>query len=564
MKIFSLMSIILPLFCGAPSLQASPTDDIFLQTRTDQTAMDWLLDKSSGMLTNLKLGPGIRGSNKMNREWFFTAEELKVTPGFVTLQAIFSKVFHSDMNNAQLRVRIPDLSYDIGSVVAKAKSLTSMDPFLNLYSEVSMGGGIKIGLTSGMQLDLMIPNPSTKELESYLTALVEPLSVLIPKELPPAIFEIGYQAVRGDTLQFNQTISNLDLLPRYIRAHQNELVIKVDRTQSMLTADQIVINPVTVKLGKLSRTLNFAEFRPIIQSKLNDIIAKVIPALGDGLKTSIGPRILESIDSYETRSDFQFENKNLFARYSMGKFSNPAVRQVAFSISGHSCTAELYAQYKLNCVSKGEAYEPAREVSDQDHALAKSEVSQRLENGDAMIALSISEEYINRLLKTTIDAKLWDQTLDDDNLYLGEKGAFMVFNHASREPELILDLYYYGDGSRLQKFLINENKPIHFPLRMGLHANFELRNGSPFLVFKTQEVKSTQDEIINGLEEYGIESHLVWGFKSKTSKLILNMAGEMAGKTALEMELPLLKGMDLEKTWFETSPYGRINLYIKP
>jgi hypothetical protein len=45
--------------------------------------------------------------------------------------------------------------------------------------------------------------------------------------------------------------------------------------------------------------------------------------------------------------------------------------------------------------------------------------------------------------------------------------------------------------------------------------------------------------------------------------MILKMAGELEGRNAIEMELPVFKGLGLENAWQEPSAFGRLNLYFK-
>jgi len=176
----------------------------------------------------------------------------------------------------------------------------------------------------------------------------------------------------------------------------------------------------------------------------------------------------------------------------------------------------------------------------------------------------LSEEYINRLLRTTIHAKLWEDALSTQQLSLGPKGAFVVLSSESQSLDLILDLLYTGDGKGLQNLFINQNRPIHFPLRIGITPAFELVDSSPLLLFKTGKINSDASEIINGIAEYGLSSKLIVGLKKTIANMILKMGDSLAGKTVFEVNLPALKGSGIENAQFEASAFGRLNLYLKP
>jgi hypothetical protein len=557
----SILAALTPFFCT--NSYAGTTDDLLLQTKTNPASLDWIIDRTQVILSNSAPGPTVSGTTTIDSDPVFTMHEMVDNPSFIKLQTTMSQIFHADLNDAVLRVRIPSISYEIGSIQISAKKLKVDDPILSLATSIAMRG-VDIGLVNGIQLDLMIPDPKTHELQSFLTAMVDPVSISVPSSLPPANFDLTFQALRDKDLHFDLTQYDLDSLPTYIHDHTAELVIKTTASDGPLTVDQIKINPVTIRLGNLSRTVQFDDFKPLVQAELGNIIGSVLFSVGNGLKTAIGPQVLNALSSFNVHSDFELSNDSLYAKYVTGDFTKPSSNQVAFSVKGASCTHDLYAQYQAACVEHNPPFEPVRIISDEDHASAKKEITQKIETGGAGLALSISEEYLNQLLKTTIDAKLWEDTLKSDDLTLGDKGAFVVFNQSTQNPDLILDLYYSGDGKGAESMFINKKKPLHFPLRMSIAPTLELRNGIPFLVLKTVKVNSDTSEIINGIPQYGMSSKLVWGLKTKIAKMVLQMAEKMQGQTALEMDLPILKGTGLESAWFEVSQYGRLNMYLKP
>ena len=98
---------------------------------------------------------------------------------------------------------------------------------------------------------------------------------------------------------------------------------------------------------------------------------------------------------------------------------------------------------------------------------------------------------------------------------------------------------------------------------MSTKLSFEVRNEMPVMVIAIEKLKSDALEIINGIRDYDLPSHLVPGLRRKVASMIIKMASEIEGRNAIEMELPVFKGLGLEKTWYETSAYGRLNLYFK-
>ena len=90
-----------------------------------------------------------------------------------------------------------------------------------------------------------------------------------------------------------------------------------------------------------------------------------------------------------------------------------------------------------------------------------------------------------------------------------------------------------------------------------------MRKDVPFLNISIRKVVSDAYEIMNGIPEFDLPSELIPGLRRKVASMILRMAAEIEGKNAVEMELPVFKGLGLENSWHEPSTFGRLNLYFK-
>jgi len=237
--------------------------------------------------------------------------------------------------------------------------------------------------------------------------------------------------------------------------------------------------------------------------------------------------------------------------------------QLSFGITGELCTQQQYQIFGLNCNRNNPAPKPIREIAVQDRINATNEISQSLSNGSSDLVLSISEEYLNRMLSTTIQAELWNEVLAENHVKLGPKGAFLVLNQATSTPELFIDLLYFGEGKGMEKIIINPRRPLRFPLRISTSLEFKNHNNIPHLMIRTQEVTSTLNEIINGIPEYELPSRLIPGLKKKIARMILAMTKEINGKTAVDLDLPVLKDIDLSKTKLQSSSFGRLNILYR-
>ncbi len=537
------------------------SEDLLIQTRLDQKSTSWLIDKIRLILKNSNLSDGMTDTTPLSEDTEIPLDDFSSKPEFKKIRETISNTFRVDSKGAFLRIRIPRIYYKVHTLHARPENVEVIDPSVRLKAIASIQG-VDIGLPDGVQLDFMIPNPKTGKADAYLTGFLKPASVEVPNTLEPAEFGVDLEATRDQQIRFKLIDSRLDSLPGYVEKHSGEIRIFGTASRQALSSDDLSINPVVVRLNTLSRSITFDEFKPLVQRHMGRIISLVINRIGSALKDSIGPAILDTVFSKTLPSSLSVSTEEIYTRYLSKVFSKPDPNQFSLSLTGELCTHDLFLKYKESCVNHMRMNPPIRAVSDVDRINAKEEVRDRISSGSADIALSVSEEYLNRLLQTTIDGKLWDEMLKEENLELGPKGAFVVLKNAGAAPELYLDVVYKG-GKGLQSIIINPKHPIRFPLRLSTKLVFELRNEMPFLVISIDRLKSDSSEIINGIRDYDLPSYLVPGLRRKIASMILKMASELEGRNAIEMELPVFKGIGLENTWHEPSAFGRLNLYFR-
>lgn len=553
-----------PLLLASVSL-ASPfpasSDDLILQTRLDGRSATRIIEKTRLILANSDQRDGLSGTVTLDDDTTFCMDELIRDPEFQQLKKALGRVFNLNIDEAFLRIRIRDLSYAIHKLEAEPRNLSVDDPVLRVSAAARIQG-VDIGLPKGIQIDFMVPDRRNGAPVALLNASLAPVAITIPDSLPPAGFSIDLEARRGE--QFNLALKgyNLDSLPGYVDRHLDSILTLDAATGRRFSEDGITVAPVTARLNRLTRTFTFDEFKPVLARNLNRIVASVLSAVGQSLKDHIGPRILKNVFNQNAPGSFSLSQKALFIRNSVSSYSEPAPDQLTFLIRGELCTRELFDLYGESCAGHAPVAPPVRTIPDEERTRAREEITTAVNENRADIALSISEEYLNRLLRTSIDAKLLDPMLAEHDLRLGPRGAFLVMNRAGADPELFLDLLHTPHQA-FQRLLLGRRKSLRFPLRLGTSLSFEERDRVPTLKIRIEKVLSDVPEILRGIPEYALDSRLIPLFRRKSARMILALSNRMAGKTVIELDLPVLKDTGLGQTRVETSAFGRIHLYFK-
>lgn len=535
--------------------------DLVIQTRVEPRSLSWVFEKTRLIMGNAQMADLLTGEAKLDVNPTFELEDMTRDADVIKLRDSLSKVFKRDFKKAVIRLRIPKVYYQIERLSLNPHNAQADDQKLTLDTAVGLHG-VTTRLTEGIYADVMLPN-AEGQLESFLTAKAAPVNLHVPQSLGGLPFEVQFETLNENQLKFKLKGYNTDLVPGFIRKNLSSLNIQNAITQKPVSSQDFQINPVVVRLNRLERTVHFEQLKPVLQKQMGWVTENILLALGDGLKHKLGERLLKTVFSNGTRSDLVVANSYIHTRYAVTRFDQPIKDQLAIGIQGDLCTAELYRLHQLECVKHVEPFEPPRTISDQDFQKGLETITSSLAQNRADLVVSLSEDYINRLLKTTIDAKLWDEKLEEDNLGLGPKGVFTVFNRVTQKPELFIDLYYYGERG-VEKIFINDRKPIRFPLRMSTSLSFPIRDGVPHMVIKTEKLISDAHEIINGIPEFELDSKLVRVFRRKIAKMVIEMAQKLEGQVAVDLDFPVMKDVGLEKTDYEVTPYGRLNWFFRP
>jgi hypothetical protein len=345
--------------------------------------------------------------------------------------------------------------------------------------------------------------------------------------------------------------------PRYVNEHQSKFIITAGSNQTPFGIEHIQVTPVVVRMNQHQREINLDTFKPIIQMKFNSLLALVLTELGKSLETKIGPNILNKIFSSKITTQIGIKNEKLHTKFTVAKFNQPIADQIRLNAMGQHCTEAAWTKYQEKCFQNEPVYKPVRTISDQDHLQAEDEVTRTLSDKRYDIAFSVSENYLNRLLKSTVDAKLWEKPLEENELELGDRGAFVVLNQATKHPELFMDV------------ISRDRIYLRFPLRISTEVAFQAAANpslhgktSPKLSIRIKEVLSTPDEIINGIPEYELPSRMIRFARRRIANIILRMATELENSTVLALEIPELTGVGLEQSTLQVSKHGRLNLFF--
>jgi hypothetical protein len=105
---------------------------------------------------------------------------------------------------------------------------------------------------------------------------------------------------------------------------------------------------------------------------------------------------------------------------------------------------------------------------------------------------------------------------------------------------------------------------IRFPLVMKASIKIENEGRTPIIIVKAEDVNLTDDLLLNGRPDLGMESNIKeLRMKKKVLATIKKEIAAAKGEILMDIKYPELRGMGLENTYFKSDGSGRMHAYLR-
>lgn len=234
---------------------------------------------------------------------------------------------------------------------------------------------------------------------------------------------------------------------------------------------------------------------------------------------------------------------------------------VLATMDGDFCTKPAYLTLKNECMDKRVTALRKSRITEELHDASLDSMRDFVEDGDANIVVSISEDYVNKILATTLDAGLWQKMLEGQGVVLGPNKPFIRLDEkGSKTGTLFLDMIY---TTKTMERLAVGSKEVRFPLLMKVSLKILEANKVPVFAIYVNEVDTTENTLINGRPELGVVGNLAkLRFKKKILAAIREETKALNNTEVLRLAYKPLEGLDLDKVNFVSDGYGRMNALL--
>lgn len=402
-------------------------------------------------------------------------------------------------------------------------------------------------------LSLEIPGKNAKQIPVVKIEILKPQLVVESKDFLSFFASIKI-VENADTYSFKIQESSFKDLAKFIEKNKDKIT---------LNFENIIIPELSVRVG--TKVVNFSpeKIKSLIRLREGQLKTLLFAQTAESLKKGGAETMLKVVEKYKIPKEYWINNAILSSQIKIGDIgSSLNLNNLELKLPGDFCTKDNFETNKKECVLNKITKSHISRINSFLHKSSVAEMKDVMGDGDANIVASISEDYVNKLLVTTYDAGLWDETLKESDVNLGPKKVFMRLDEKGNAGTLFMDMIY--KPNKVTRLAIGV-KEINFPLVLKVSLRIEKHDNLPVLIIRLHDADLSDETLINGRADVGLVSSIqhVKRLKKTVIRTIRKKLEPMKDKDIIDLRYPELKGLGLEKVEFVSDGNGRMNALMK-
>ncbi len=518
--------------------------DLVLVTKLDKDWSSFLVSKIRRLLRNFNILDPFKYSYEGSLLVSDTTAGTYLPQASREIIRDFGNVLGLDFFNAKTKVTLHGFNYEVKGFKTDLKAIDNTGG--NFKAKINLSAS-EINIEAGkISFDVEIPTQDGRSTPVISIEIVKPVIRAQNENLVKLLTQI--QIIDSGS-QLNLKIDELNL----------------DQMTTNLNSGNIDINYETINIPRISvrvgnRTINFSpdKIRAYLRRNHEGIKGFILAQTKTILKRGVSDAFLALAERYKVDKRFWLPTPFIRSQIEISQFTGFAsANDLVINALGDFCTIAGYDTYKDQCVMKKITNIANSRLTSALHEESMLLLRDHMARGEADMMVSASEDYLNKLLASTIDAGLWKDALDQAGIKLGPNNVTLRLNQVGETGMLVLDGIY--KMKRLEAIATGVRE-IRFPLVLNVGIRFENQNDVPVLIIRSHSVDTSDETLINGIPELGIDSSVrrVSRFRGKVLKTIREAVSGLQAKDILPLQMKELSGLSLEDADFHSDGKGRL------
>ena len=330
-----------------------------------------------------------------------------------------------------------------------------------------------------------------------------------------------------------------------------------------ISFDRIDIPKISLKIG--SKKVNFdpAKIEDLPISNEDAFKSLLIGQASSILSEELSQTLSGILKRYSIAKDYWFTADPLAMQFGIVDIRRDVERNdIEVRLDGNFCTIQNQSLHGKDCINSNEVRPPVSRLTAIHHEKSHNEIKNIFRAGSANLLLSVSEDYVNKILVSTMEAGLWNDVFKDAGIQLGSQQLFIRLDEKGETGTLYMDVLY--TPTRAERVIIGE-KTIRFPLviKAGIRIETNDQDNIPVFIIKVNSVDLSDKTLLNGVPQLNLESNVYkLRFKKKILDKIRTEVQPLLNKDMIELPYPELRGLGIEQAHFISDGQGRMNAYM--
>lgn len=535
--------------------------DLIVRTKLDHKRSDILLKRIETFMKNNELGDFT--SMKFEERW--VVDESILADHFETeAKEIVDKISEFlpfDVSNTRIEIAVEGARYKI-----KDLSLDLKNSGENLKAEFRASGAC--ATIDKLQITVKVPMGNDFYLPTYAPSLSSPMLLIgdMTKE------ECLTNEILTSTSDEKPIAFDVDLSTTF---HEKEISLGIVKTSFEKIKDLVLnnreqlkiiglnkknldVDDIVIEYGPKEITFFGDKVEDLILENKDSYITLLLDQFVKMIESGYMDRTVEALNEVRFDKGYWIADSDYHTYLNIDHFKKASLpNQLDTFISGGFCLTPKYLAMKESCLNEEQLYyeyEPSQTLEESlsfiDNVMKK--------NKNASVVASASENFINKIIDLTFKAGYWHAEFNTQDMEIGPEGGFVKFNKKGTKAKFYLQLKY--NAKKFHKFLIGAKKfDLLIPIICEVSMKIVVKNKIPVLKFIVESVDTSKNTLWYGDEYMSSSFHKVKRFKKLIrKKFILPEAKSYIGKSALDVELPEIKGLNIEQVKLQIDGQGRV------
>jgi hypothetical protein len=533
---------------GQVQAQAFTSPDVLINTKLDADWSGILVQRIRRLMSNFKEQDPFR--RKFEKPIIVSEAKVNdyLNPSTRELLRELGHMLEMDVLNAKTQVTLHGLKYAVKGFKTELSATEDKSDGLSVSSDFSAS---KIRVSAD-KVTLALIMPGKNALPVINIEVIKPKIIADENNLINFFAKIQIQDNK-DSFKLLLEEANFSNLATGLVDKQDGIT---------LNFESIVVPKVSIKVGNKELKFDPKKIEALINSKRDAIKGLLIAEVASFLVSGPGSDILKAVNKVEFAKEHWIDSSSILSQLKIDSFKNENNSDlVEVKLSGDFCPRELYNAQGSKCIENKVTRPMKSRISEANHKDSVNTMRDAIEHGSANIVVSISEDYVNKVLVATYDAGLWNKMLLDAGVMMGPNKPFITMDEkGSSSGTLYMDMLY--TPKKLERMAIGA-KQVRFPLAIKVGLRIKEENMVPNFIIHMDSIDTSDEILLNGKPELGVVSNIhTLRLKKKVLASIRLETASLANKDILELRYSKLGGLGLDKVDFVSDGQGRLNALI--